>query len=178
MEETKKKIGKLTIIGLLALVLVGGIVAAVGGYKLFTAVSHFNVQEAMEVQYWDGANWQPLAVNGATFDLGTATIKAGETNSFVVRARNTASNGVLGLVLNIESTTGITNDIQCYGAQSTGLQYTKGPSVFYFKAPADSTWRAIQIDTTTSGDIETGSIEFDNTLTRNNALDSYVATCP
>lgn len=178
MEEIKSsRWKKPAMVLVLALALtVGVFAAAVGGYKLFTAVSHFNVQEGVEVQYWDGAAWQPLAVNGGTFDLGTATIKAGETNSFTLRARNTASSGVLGLHLEIESATGLTHDVLC-NANSNSLQYTKRADNYWFKAPADSVWRSIDVTTTADGGIGVGAIEFDNTLTRGNAETSYEATC-
>lgn len=172
--EVKKYSIPLVIIMVLALA-TGVTAAAIGGYKLFTAVSHFNVQEGIEVQYWDGAAWQPLAVSGTTFDLGTSSIKAGETNSFSLRARNTATSGVIGLKLNIESIDGITHDVLC-NANSNGLQYTKGAD-FLFKAPADSVWRSVDITTTAAGDIGVGSIEFDNTLARQNAESSYDLTC-
>ena len=162
---------------LISLGLAGGVLAGVvGGYKLFTAVSHFNVQEGMEVEYWSGTAWLPLAVDGSTFDLGQSNIKAGETNSFTLRARNTATSGVLGLKLAIESATGISHDVLC-NVNSNGLQYTKDTNEFYFKAPADSVWRSIDVTTTADGGIVIGTLEFDNILTRNNAEASYALTC-
>lgn len=165
------------LVALFAMLAIGMVSAYVSGYKLFTAVSHFNVQEAIEVQYWDGAAWQNLAVDGSTFDLGTANIKAGETNSFILRARNTAASGVLGLFLNIEPYSGISHDVTCITGQSEGLKYTKGTDQYWFEAPAGAGWKAITVTTTADGSIGTGTIEFDNTLTRNNPEASYDLTC-
>lgn len=171
MEMKKMKLP--LIIMMIMAIGVGAVFAT--GYGLFTAKSHFNVQEGIEVEYWTGTTWLPLEVTGGTFDLGTATIKAGETNSFTLRARNIATSGVVGLKLNIESIEGLTFDALC-NTNSNGLQYTKG-SDFLFKAPADSVWRSVDITTTAAGDIATGTVEFDNTLSRQNAESSYVLTC-
>ena len=121
----KKKTLPLVILGLLAI----GLVSAVG-YGLFTATSHFNVEEGIEVEYWTGTAWLPLAVDGGTFDLGTATINPGETDSFIVRARNIASSGAVGLTLQIESVTGISHSMECVVGQSEGLNYTERTDVY------------------------------------------------
>lgn len=169
---------KLSVSLVLILALAVGIVAAtVSGYKLFTAVSHFNVQEGVEVQYYDGALWQPLAVSGGTFDLGTTAIKPGETNSFLLRARNTASSGALDLHLVMENIDGLSHNVLCVTGQSEGLEYTTATNDYHFKAVGDSSWKAIQIDTTATGDMPVGEVEFDNTLTRGSVLTSYGATC-
>ena len=168
----KKKVLPLVILGLVAI----GLVSAVG-YGLFIAVSHFNVEEGIEVEYWTGTAWLPLEVSGGTFDLGTATIKAGETNSFLVRARNTASSGAVGLTLQIESVPGISHSMECIVGQSEGLNYTERTDIFYFNANGDSVWKAIQVNTIADGDLPPGSIAFNNILTRDNVLPSYEETC-
>lgn len=168
---------KILVGGLLSIVVIAAVAFATNGFGLFTAKSHFNVQEGIQVQYWTGSEWLPLTVTGDTFDLGQATILPGETNSFLVRAQNIASNGAIGLELNIGAIDGLSHDVSCYGDQSTGLEYTKRTNQYYFKVASGAGWKVIQIDTVASGDIGTGSITFDNVLTRTNALSSYEATC-
>jgi hypothetical protein len=161
----------------LSLALVIGIVLANSGYKLFTAKSHFTVEEGVQVQYWSGTEWLLLTVNGGTFDLGTATIKPGETNRFTLRAKNNALSGTIGLKLEIGSADGITHDVACNTVGEASVEYTDTGD-FLFKLPSDSAWRSVDITTTASGDIGLGNVEFDNNLYRQGAETSYAVTCP
>ncbi len=173
-----KKRTKIISIALLSLLVVG-VVSAVG-YGLFTAKSHFEVEEGIEIDYWTGTDWVSLDVSGGSFDLGTSTINPGETDSFILRGRNIASSGAIDLMLEIGYVDGLSHSVECVaigGVDSIGLKYEGTANTYHFKLVGGNDWKSIKINTIAEGNLPTGAITFDNVITRDNVLSSYGNTC-
>lgn len=168
----RTKIISIVMLSLLAV----GIVSAVG-YGLFTATSHFEVKEGIEIEYDSGAGWIPLDVSGGTFDLGTSTINPGETDSFILRGRNIASSGAIDLILEIGDVNGLSHSIECVAGQSDGLEYKGTANTYHFKVVGGNDWKSIKVNTIAEGNLPIGAITFDNVITRDNVLSSYGNTC-
>ncbi len=173
-----KKRTKVISIVMLSLLVIGVVSAA--GYRLFIATSHFEVEEGIEIEYDSGAGWIPLDVNQGTFDLGTSIINPGETDSFIVRARNIADSGAIDLILEIGDVDGLSHSVECIAGQSDGLEYKGTANTYHFKVVgtggADD-WKSIKINTVADGNLPPGSITFDNVITRDNVLSSYGKVC-
>jgi hypothetical protein len=173
----KKVIGIPMALLIIGLVVIGG-ASAYAGYRLLTARSHFTVAEAFEVEYFETSDqqWHSLPVNGATLDLGLATIMPGETSTFYVRVRNIATSGTLGAELLVDGTSGLSHSLVCNGPN--GVQWDVNGNTYYVKVPSGGAWQEVGIGTSASGDAQPATgIIFDNVLTRNNALGSYSNTC-
>ena len=166
---------KIISIALLSLLVIG--VASAIGYNLFTATSHFEVEEGIEIEYDSGAGWIPLDVSGGTFDLGTSTINPGETDSFILRGRNIASSGTIDLMLEIEHVDGLSHSVECVAGQSDGLEYEGTADTYHFKVVGGDGWKSIKVNTIADGNLPIGAITFDNVITRDNVLSSYGNTC-
>ncbi len=166
---------KIISIVLLSLLVVG--VASAIGYNLFTATSHFEVEEGIEIEYDSGAGWVPLDVSGGTFDLGTSTINPGETDSFILRGRNIASSGAIDLMLEIEHIDGLSHSVECVAGQSDGLEYKGTADTYHFKVVGGNGWKSIKVNTIADGNLPIGAITFDNVITRDNVLSNYGKNC-
>jgi len=176
MEENKMNWKKIGIYSILVLMTVGAVFAveAIGGYRLFDAITHFNVQEGVEAQYWDGDSWESIATNGNAFDLPTQNIKAGETKELSIQYRNTATSGVLGIEVSQAEVEDLTNDMECVTA---GIEYTENANEYFFKAPSDSVWRQFKLKVTADGAISVGEITQSDKMYRDNSQVSYASVC-
>ena len=176
MEEIyMKKRTKVISIVMLSLLVIGVVSAA--GYRLFIATSHFEVEEGIEIEYDSGADWIPLDVSQGAFDLGTSTINPGETDSFIVRARNIADSGAIDLILEIGDVDGLSHSVECIAGPSDGLEYKGTANTYHFKVVGGDGWKSIKINTIADGNLVPGPITFNNTITRDNALSNYGKVC-
>ncbi len=170
---------KIISIALLSLLVIG--VASAIGYNLFTATSHFEVEEGIEIGYWTGTDWASLDVSSGTFDLGTSTINPGETDSFILRGRNIASSGAIDLTLEIGDVDGLSHSVECVAigdVDSIGLEYEGAANTYHFKVVGGNDWKSIKVNTIAEGNLPIGAITFNNTITRDNVLSSYGNVCP
>lgn len=171
---------KIYVIGIVAILMIVSAIATVGGWRLLTATSHFNIVEGVEIQYFEVADgqWHSLPVDQSNVDFGEASLKAGESNSFLLRARNTASSGNLGLTVVMDDANWLYHTVDCV-ADSTGTKYTfvDGNTV-YVELPSGSAWKTLSFGTGADGETPIGEILFNNTVSRGNALSEYTSECP
>ena len=167
------------VVTMISLLFVGSAMAS-GGWKLLTAQSKFNVVEGVVMQYYEVAdgNWHDLPNSGGSVEFGEAQIMPGETNTFYLRAKNSASSGTLGLIVEIDPATYLTHDVVCKGADSTGTEYSFGSNTVYVKLPSDGVWKTLGFETVADGDTPIGYILFNNTVTRTNPQSTYEVVCP
>lgn len=170
----KKKVLRVMPVWLLLVVVS---VVGLSSVLLLTAVSHFTIVEGIEVQYNDtNGNWQSLPVNGGMVDLGQTNLKPGDTDTFVVRMKNTASTGVIGAHLQIDAVDGLIHALSCVEG-SSGVKYTSGSNDLYVRVPSGD-YQIIGISTTASTLLIPGtSLTFNNKLYRDEPLVSYASTC-
>jgi hypothetical protein len=167
---------KIWIVSIVAICCLAMAMATISGWRLITATSHLNVTEGVEIQYLENGDWVNLAVDGSNIQFGSRTLRAGETDTLYLRARNNANSGILGLTVSMDNAQWLYHGIRCY-EESSGTLYTAVDNTVYMKLPANESWKALAFDTTADGEIPTGEITFDNTAARGNALEEYVSAC-
>ena len=174
-----KKLGIIAIIGLLT---IGGALAAAGGWQLFNASRDFVVSENIEAERWDEGTsaWITLLTDHSSYLVPATSIMAGETSTMYIRFRNIAPAGsnALNLELTMTPTVGITNDVDCHGAQSTGLNFNEGTDIFNFQALPDGTWRTVKVMSTAAGSLPPGTYTVENNMSRNDESGTvYTDSC-
>lgn len=152
---------------------------AYSAWVLLSTEQIINVQEGIEMSYWDGAAWQPIELNtNGTISLPNTTLKPGESQTTFIKVRNLATSGTLNLNYNIAFADYVVTDVQCNGASSTGVEYTYIGNVLDLKVPSGGTDQIIGIRNTLDGAAPLTDIGIDAEASRSNGLSTYVEVCP
>lgn len=170
---------KIYMVGIIAICLIASAFAAVEGWKLLTATSTFNVVEGVEVQYYEASTGQWISLptdNLVNIQFGTTSIKAGETDTFYLRAKNTAASGILGLTVKLGSAPYLSHTVVCH-ADSVGTKYEMVGNDVFVELPSDGSYKMLGFTTTAEGTTPTGQITFENYVTRQNAEPAYDNEC-
>jgi hypothetical protein len=180
MQKTEEKERSLKIkkfLGIAALLTIFGSSVWAGSILLTTFRSHFNVNEAFNVQYFNGATWVELPANGSTIDLSSQNIKPGESSMLLFKVNNTATGGTLGGVLSIAyAGTDLYFAMQCQPAGS-GMKWNQTSQTFYISVPAGTTYE-MGLNATVNPEAPAQSdLTFTDTFYRALPLDTYANTC-